>query len=70
MPARFLHLFLGLESLAARAVVTGVNTFVNVPRVKHRLDELLAADVMPLFTRLDEVVVRDIERPPDLLKIA
>ena len=43
---------------------------VDVARVVHRLDELAAAGVMALFAGLDEVVVGDVQRAPDLLELA
>ena len=47
-----------------------VDAFVDVTCVEHSLDELLAAGVMPGLARLDEFVIRDVERPPDVLELA
>ncbi len=69
-PAPFLDFLLGLERFAAGAVMAGVYSLVDVARVEDGLDELLAAAMMPFFARLDEVVVRDIEGTPDVLKLA
>ncbi len=56
-PLTFFDLFLGLERLAAVAIVARVDAFVDVARVVDGLDELLAAPVMAFFAGLDEVVV-------------
>src|SRR5262249_26248314 len=61
--------FLGLERLAAIAVVTGIDAFVDVAGVEHRLDELAASHMVSLFAGLDELVVRDVERAPDISKL-
>ena len=53
----FLDLLLGLERLAAVAVVALVDALVDVAGVEDGLDELLAAGVMALLAGLDEVVV-------------
>ena len=70
MAAPFLDFLLGLEGLAAVAVVALVDALVDVARVEDGLDELLAAGVMARFARLDEFVVRDVERAPDFLELA
>ena len=67
--APFLDFLVGLERLAAGAIVTFVHAFIDIARVMDGLDELLAADVMPLLAGLDEIVVGDIERAPDILKL-
>ena len=59
----------GLERLAAVAIGP-LYALVDVARVVDRLDELLAAGVMPRLARLDELVVRDVEGTPDLLELA
>ena len=60
---------LGLERLAAVAVQPRIRLLVDVPRVVDRLDELLAAGVMALFARLDEVVEEISERLPDVAEL-
>ncbi len=67
---RFLDFFLGLERFTARAVVAGVDPLVQIPRVVDGLDKLAASDMVPLFTGLDEVVVRNVECPPDVLELS
>ena len=62
-------LLLGLERLAAVAIMAGVRPLVDVARVVDRLDELPAADVVAFLARLDEVVERDVEGVPDLLEL-
>ena len=62
-------LLLGLERLAAVAVAARCRLLVDVAGVVDRLDELPAADVVPLLAGLDEVVERDLERLPDLLEL-
>ena len=55
---------------AAVAVETGVRLLVDIARVVDGLDELLAADVVASFRGLDEVVVGDLQRRPDLAELA
>src|SRR5208337_4780959 len=69
LAARLGHFLLGLERLAAGTVMPRVDALVDVAGVVHGLDELAAADVVPLFAGLDEIVVRDLERAPDLLEL-
>ena len=47
-----------------------VDALVDVAGVVDLLDELAAADVVPLLAGLDEVVVGDLQGVPDLLELA
>jgi hypothetical protein len=63
------QVLLDLELLAADAVRPLVGAFVHVAVVEARLNQLLDAREMPPAIRgADEVVVRDVERAPDLAK--
>ena len=53
----FFDFLLGLERLAAVAVVALIDALVDVAGVEDGLDELLAAGVMPRLARLDEFIV-------------
>ena len=69
MSAPLLDFLLGLEGLAAGTIVPGVNALVNIPRIEDGLNKLLTADMVTLFASLDEVVIRDFERLPDILEL-
>src|SRR5207244_2479351 len=56
-PVVLLVLLLGLELLAALAVPALIRTLVDVAVVVHLLNELSAALLVPLGTRLDENVM-------------
>jgi hypothetical protein len=68
-PLPLFDLLFGLERFAAVAIVAGINALVDIAGVVHGLDELLASAVVAFFAGLNELVVRDIERAPDLLKL-
>ncbi len=65
-----LDFLLGFERFTARAVVASIDPLIQIARVVHGLDKLAASDMVPLFTGLDEVVVRNVERPPDILELS
>src|SRR5207249_3684058 len=67
--ARLGHLLLRLERLAALAVKALVLALVNPAVVVDSLNEFAAPFMVPRFTGLDEVVVTDVERAPDLLEL-
>ena len=69
LPPMLGRLLLRLERLATRAIQPLVRLLVNVPRVMHGLDKLLAPRMMPRLARLNKVIKRNPKRPPHLLKL-
>src|SRR5262249_24202048 len=67
--ARFANLFLRLERFAPLAIQALVRSFVNVSVVVDLLNKLAATLKVARLAGLDEVVVADLQSPPDVAEL-